>query len=126
MEKIKIQGTANSDKIEYGTAEIRTYSPRDVLQKVLKTLALYWGIAIFCVFLPVVHFVLVPLFFFLGIFMAMRARKFKGEILSGEILCPNCSQKVTLSKASILWPNSEICQSCASVVRFLPAESSNQ
>ncbi|MFM6928837.1 MAG: hypothetical protein ACKOX6_10265 [Bdellovibrio sp.] len=118
--KIEIQGKANSEKYEYGFAEVRVYSQRETLMKVVKALAVFWGLAIFSILLPVVHFVLVPLFLFLGVFMAFRARKYHEEMLSGEINCPHCGSLVKIGKAPILWPLSEICQNCASVVRISP------
>lgn len=118
--KIEIQAKANSEKLEYGFAEIRVYSQRETMMKVIKTLAMFWGLAIFSILLPVVHFVLVPLFFFVGIFMALRARKYHEEMLSGEIKCPHCGTNVKIGKAPIIWPLSEICQNCASAVRISP------
>lgn len=120
MSTTKIQAIANSnfDKIEYGTAEIRSFSPREILQKSIKQLAMFWGLAIVSVLLPVVHFVLVPLFFFMGAYLAIRARKVKQEILSGSVNCPQCKQPVTIKKSPFLDEHTEICQNCTSVVKI--------
>jgi hypothetical protein len=120
MAQIQIQADANSGKVVFGVAEIRHFSQREILFRVLKTLGLLWGIAVFCVFLPVVHFVLVPLFLILGPIFALRARKYKFELLGGEVACPQCSQILKLPKSAILWPHTEICQNCAFHIRLSP------
>lgn len=126
MQKTAIQATSNSDRIEYGTAEIHSFSPQAVLAKSLKMLALFWGIALLSVFLPVVHFVLVPLFFILGMVFAFRARKLRFEIVSGEVLCPNCKAQVTIKNASCAVDHKDICQSCASVIKIAPVPEAHE
>nr|BFD63381.1 hypothetical protein BdHM001_20620 [Bdellovibrio sp. HM001] len=120
MSTIKIQAIANSnfDKIEYGHAEIRRFSRTEILQKSLKQLVLFWGLAVISVLLPVVHFVLVPLFFVMGAYLALQARKQKQEIISGTVNCPQCQQPVTINKSAFLEEHTEICQHCASVVKI--------
>lgn len=118
MSKSQIQAKANSDHIEFGSADIRNYSPREVLLKSLKTLSLFWGLALLSVLLPVVHFVSVPLLFGLGIYMTLRTRKLRKEILSGAIACPNCRQPIEIKNAPLFDEHTEICQNCASVVRI--------
>lgn len=118
MSQQRIQATAGSDHVEYGTADIRSFSPREVLTKSLQKLGMFWGLALFSILLPVVHFVLTPLFFILGIYLAVRARKFRHEILSGSINCPHCKAPVTIGKAAFFEEHTEICQNCASVVRI--------
>jgi hypothetical protein len=122
MSTLKIQGVANSDKITIGETEIRKYSSRQILNQVLMKLGLYWGLAIFSVLLPVVHFVLVPLFLFLGIFTAYRARRIRVEILFGKIECPHCGKLVTIPTTAAQWPHSEICQCCCTTVRISPID----
>lgn len=122
--RIEIKGKANSEKYEYGFAEVRTYSPREIMTKSLKSLAIFWGIAIVSILLPIVHFVSVPAFFLIGIFTALRARKYHEEFISGEITCPHCSKQITIGKTPIIWPVPVICQSCASVVSVTPKSDS--
>lgn len=121
---MKIQATAYSDKIEYGTAEVLALSKDQLFFKALAYLTACWCTAIVCILVPALHFVLVPAFFFLGIFLAVRVTKQRHLILSGQITCPHCSQEVILLKSAADWPHSEICQNCSSVLRISPSESS--
>lgn len=118
---MKIQATANSDKIEYGEAEVQAISKDKLFLKSLTYLTACWCVAIVCILIPVLHFILVPAFFLLGIYLAVRTTKLKDEIISGAISCPHCSQTVNLPRSAASWPHSEICQNCSSVLRIRPA-----
>jgi hypothetical protein len=120
MSQNKIQASANSDHIEYGTANIHAYTPQMLLAKSIKKLLMFWGAAVLSILLPVVHFVLVPLFFILGIVFAILARKDRFEITDGKVACPNCKKEITVEKAAFAEYHSEICQHCACVVRISP------
>jgi len=119
---MKIQATANSDKIEYGTAEVQALTKDQLFFKALTYLTASWCVAVLCILIPILHFVLVPAFFFLGIYLAVRVTKLKHLILSGTIKCPHCSHDVSLPKSAANWPHSEICQNCSSVLRITPSE----
>ena len=118
---MKIQATANSDKIEYGEAEVQTISSDKLFLKALARLTICWCIAIVCILIPILHFILVPAFFFLGIYLAVRTTKLKNEIVSGTIRCPHCSQIVNLPKSAASWPHTEICQNCSPMLKISPA-----
>ena len=117
---LKIATIANvgDDKITEGFLEVHLFSPREKMQQSLKKLALFWFIALLSVLIPVFHFVLVPLFFFLGIFFAYRSSKSEGQVLGGMSKCPHCQKEVPIKKAELQWPLSEICQNCTRVLRI--------
>lgn len=117
-EKILIEANVSDERRSEGFVYIETFNQAQRTRVALKKLAMFWGIALVCVLLPVVHFVLVPLFFILGFFFAYKGYKSEGQVLSGETTCPHCGTKVTVKKAELTWPLTEICQSCARVVRM--------
>jgi len=116
MEQSKIIATTNDLRAEYGTAEIRYFNSKDVLLKSLQNLFMFWGLALLSVFLPVVHFILVPLFLILGVFLSVRARKVRGEFISGQVACPRCGTVLTIKHAVFIDRIKEICQNCAVVI----------
>lgn len=122
MDEYKIQADINSDKVEYGIAKIRSYSQQERTLNAFKTLGLFWGLAVLSVFLPVLHFVLVPLFLILGIVLALKKQNLSYQLESGEIKCPGCGTLVHLNSSSFQDFHSEICQSCAVVLRVKPTE----
>ncbi|MFS4457971.1 hypothetical protein [Bdellovibrio sp. HCB2-146] len=117
---LKIPTIANvgDDRNTEGFLEVHLFSPREKLQQSLKKLALFWAIALVSVLIPVFHFVLVPLFFFLGIFFAYRSSKSDGQVLGGRSTCPHCQKEVAIKRAELQWPLSEICQNCTRVLRI--------
>lgn len=120
--QIKIQAQAYSDKIEFGSAEIIPYTKDKLFFKALMQITWTWCVAIVCVLIPALHFVLVPAFFILGIVLAVRTMALQAEITSGELNCPHCSKPMILQKSAALWPHTEICQNCGSNVRIQPQQ----
>ncbi|MDG0817374.1 hypothetical protein [Bdellovibrio svalbardensis] len=117
-EKILIQANVSDERRSDGFVYIETFNQTQKMQVALRKLALFWGLAILSILIPVFHFVLVPLFFALGFFFAHRGYKSEGQVLSGSTTCPHCHTEVVVRKAELNWPITEICQGCARVVRI--------
>src|SRR6476661_6597993 len=54
-------------------AKIHEIVGKERTRRALKVLGIFWGLAIACVFVPILHFILVPLFTLVGIWLALRA-----------------------------------------------------
>ncbi|MEK2690488.1 hypothetical protein [Bdellovibrio sp. GT3] len=117
-ERIDIESNVMDDRRTTGYLEINKFNPAEKTRTALKKLALWWGLSLLSVLIPVFHFVLVPLFFFLGFFFARKGYKSEGQVLSGQTTCPHCGTEIKVAKADLNWPMTEICQSCARVVRM--------
>ncbi len=102
----------SSQKTENGSVCVQVLGPADRVKDALRALGLYWGIALFCVLFPLLHFVLVPFFLLLGIFLAVRAGLAKERILDGSVLCPECKKPFSVKPALVHWPMNEVCQEC--------------
>jgi len=117
-EKVLIQANVSDERRSDGFVIIQTFNKAQRTQVALKKLAIFWGLAIISILIPVFHFVLVPLFFCLGFFFAHRGYKSEGEVLSGTTTCSHCNTEIIVKKAELNWPITEICQGCARVVRI--------
>lgn len=117
-QKIPIQANVSDDRRSEGYVTLVYLNPAQRTQAALKKLALFWGIALVSVLIPVFHFVSVPLFFLLGLFFAYRTSKSEGRVKEGLTKCPHCHTEVIVKPAEIQWPITEICQNCARVVRI--------
>ncbi|MNJ98619.1 hypothetical protein D3C87_163860 [compost metagenome] len=115
---IPVLANVNDERRTEGVIRVKEFMAQDRMGNSLKKLAFFWGIMILTVFIPVFHFVLVPLFFFIGLYMARRAYKSPGRVLSGSTICPNCQAKVSIGKGDLNWPLTEICQNCAREIRL--------
>ncbi len=77
-----------------------------------KALAVCWGIAVLCVFIPVFHFVLVPGAIIVGLFFFYRQFQFYEFLLGGQIRCPSCNEEFSAKPAGFNWPKRETCPRC--------------
>lgn len=72
---------------------VQTPTPGQRLTRAARALATFWAVAAGCVFLPVLHFVLVPTFAVIGLVMG-AARLRDGQTVTrvhGE--CPRCGRE---------------------------------
>ena len=101
-------GTASSR----GEAEVRPIPAPQRVKNTLTKLGTFWGIGLLCVFLPVAHFFLVPLFFCLGLYFAARAAQAKEVVVSGSVPCPGCGLSCGVAPGLAQWPRSTVCEGC--------------
>ena len=99
-------------------------SARDRSLRAAKTWAVCWALAVAAVFLPLLHFVLVPALLAAGPLMAWRRLHETASLVSAEGRCPACTaeQRFTLGEA---WRERTPlrCESCGRRVELvLPAE----
>ncbi|MGE0528457.1 MAG: hypothetical protein AB7G93_19800 [Bdellovibrionales bacterium] len=98
----------------------RDLSRHERLLRAGKMLGLLWLVMFFTVFVPILHFVLVPLFFVLGLVFAFTSWMETGEVISGEITCPNCQKLMELSRESEQWPKTQRCTGCSFTLQVTP------
>ena len=77
-----------------------------------KVLAISWGIAILCILIPVLHFVLVPGGLLVGLFLFYRQISFHEMANGGTISCPKCNHEHQVVKEPFNWPKRENCPYC--------------
>ena len=117
-EKLPIQANVSDERRTEGYVTVEYLNPPQRLRRSLKKLALFWGISLVSVLIPVIHFVSVPVFIALGIFFSIRSYKSEGRVIEGLTRCPHCQSEIPIKPAELQWPLSEICQNCARVVRI--------
>jgi hypothetical protein len=81
---------AYHDKIGPATVSVRQHGKPDRLQRAAKAWAGCWGAAIVAVFLPVLHFILVPALLVGGPLYAMVMMREKVTVLGADGDCPAC------------------------------------
>ena len=78
----------------------------------LKALGLCWALMVVSVFLPLAHFVLVPLFGVLGPVMYLVKSKEAARILGGSVGCPAFGTETELGEQAESWPLLTNCAGC--------------
>lgn len=71
---------------------------------------LCWVLSVISVLVPLLHFVLVPLFFILGPVMFFIYQKKQSMVMGGEAICPDCGGRVEFHKQELHWPFKVVCE----------------
>lgn len=120
---IEVEASTGDEKRGYGKITAYHFSKEEQMLNAVKKLLMFWGIAVVCVFIPALHFVLVPLFLVLGVYFFIKTIKLTARVTEGETSCPVCQKTIKIEPTLLSWPLTEICQSCVNTVRIRPRES---
>ena len=85
---------------------------KDITLLSLKKLALFWAIALFCIFIPVLHFLLTPLFFLIGILAFTKQHRNTHFIKQAIVACPSCQQNLIFKDLYFSESNKINCDHC--------------
>lgn len=115
---MKVKVFTQTDKVKEYELPVRSFSARERTKNSLVQFSIFFGLALGSVFIPVFHFVLVPLFLLIAPFMAWKT--YKQEVLLEEckVICPECQQEVGIPKKSGQWPLHEPCPHCRNRIYF--------
>jgi hypothetical protein len=119
VERIKLTCTVDDLKTE-GWADRRPLDHSERFARAGRIFAVFFGIALLTVFVPVLHFILPPLLLLTGSVLAAGEYSGKGEVLGGEITCPNCGKKMTLPRETEEWPRTRRCDGCSFTLKIEP------
>ncbi len=108
------------EKLSLGGVTVRSLSRAERIQRGAKVTGIAWGVAILCVFIPILHFVLVPSFLIGGLVLGVMNSMERGQIVSSHLGCPNCSAEVPLVNESVSWPKQIRCSSCSVTLAIAP------
>jgi len=100
------------------------FDRRGRLRRALKGLAGFWGAMVVSVFLPIAHFVLVPSFFFLGIWQFFRRLEAAEQVRGAHGRCPDCGTEQDFELGSRRFPQSVTCAGCHRGLTLANAEGS--
>lgn len=95
-----------------GFALRRNFTTEERVKRAAKALGILWLVAFLTVFIPVLHFILPPIFILLGITFGVITYLERGLVLSGEIPCPNCKKAIPFPEETESWPHAKRCPSC--------------
>lgn len=103
------------------TLKVEVLSPGARLQRVGVRLGVAWGLAVFSVLIPLLHFVLVPGFFLAGPALAFLAGRATVRVLSPSVTCPKCGQRAPIEPNTTGWPAGLRCIACGTTFSAVPA-----
>lgn len=95
------------------------------VKRALKMLGVLWFVMFIVAFVPVLHFVLVPLFFVLGMVLATTTFLETSMVREAKINCPNCNTEIHIEKETESWPRTIRCSGCSFTLKIQAPESAS-
>lgn len=93
--------------------EVETLALPSRLMSGLRMLLLSWALAVAAIFVPLLHFVLVPGLFVAGPILGWLATRSTIRVKSTVITCPKCGQETAIEPRSKGWPVALRCSHCS-------------
>jgi hypothetical protein len=116
QKEIKVKLSVYSCSDQTGSLTVVSYDKKERLARAIKFGGLTWLAAIGFIFIPVLHFVLVPTGIVLGPIVFWRFLNQQDVIINGAGTCPKCSTLLSISEQKLDWPLQIMCSNCGALV----------
>jgi hypothetical protein len=103
-------------KVTLGEIQFQEWDAQMRMRRALKIWGTCWGIAVVTVFIPGMHFILVPSFLLGGPIAAYRVYQQTSTVLGGTGVCPSCGQEFKIARSKPKWPINDVCDHCRDAV----------
>lgn len=118
--EIPVQLTAPDGRTRRGSTRVARYDRPARLKKAIRIALIGLGLSFASLFLPLLHWVLVPaLFIGSGIAAAWTYRQ-SGWIMEGRSECPACNAPFVIAQDREHWPLMDRCTHCFQDIRINP------
>jgi hypothetical protein len=105
-----------------GTVSIEEFDEKTKIMRGLKTFAVFFGCALVAVFIPGLHFVLVPGLLIAGFGFGYSAFQKPSMVCGGKGVCPKCGAEFQIVRNPPNWPLKDVCAKCFENVKISPTE----
>jgi hypothetical protein len=122
---MQVFAKAHSNHEETGQVEVANLSTPERITIVATRSGIFLTLAAVSIFIPVLHFILVPGFIVAAVAAGLSSSRYSQKLTGGSVPCPHCKQLVTLKEMPLKWPLASICQNCASTVRLYATSQAN-
>ena len=107
-----IKASTFSGETTNGEIIIVEYSRAQIISKTLRNTILALLITALLLFIPLLHFLLVPIGIITTIGIFIRTSGTRSIITSGHAPCPACGETIMLAKRNYRMPLKDICENC--------------
>ncbi len=114
---IRVLISSSSGKHCDAAVAVEELNASDRMRRSIKCLGMCWGGAIVAVFLPILHFILVPLLLIAGPCWAYYVYQQEQRLAGGQGTCPDCNASLKIERGAAKWPLDEICTACRTMLR---------
>lgn len=109
---------ADASRETTGIGYRRLFSSSERVARAIKVGGVWVIVILLSALVPILHFVLVPLFLLLSLFFTYATYMEQGQLVKGEFNCPNCQRLNHLSDESDDWPKERRCSDCGSLLKL--------
>jgi hypothetical protein len=109
---LEVEILSRDGSIREGHLILKERQPQERVTRALKAFCMWMLAAAVAVFIPVLHFVLVPAFVLVAIFMAANGLFDVFKIESGEIVCSRCGTTTPIEERAETYPLHIDCDHC--------------
>ncbi len=114
--KLAAIAAMNADKSVSAEAQVIHLSMGDRAAGAAKILGAWLAGGVVCIFVPILHFFLVPASILIGIALSIRQLKLEYRLADVSLNCPECGKAVTVDSKSFEWPKRVPCGSCQKMI----------
>ncbi len=109
---VKVGDRSQADLYYQMNFEIRRLSKAARLKNALTALGICWAASIAFVFIPVLHFFLVPASFIFGIYLFFQKYNETEYCAGASLVCPKCKAALKVKAGPVQWPLRDLCANC--------------
>lgn len=115
-EKLDVSINTPAGQTSEGFVFIQTWDKKTRMIRSAKWWVAMWVLAGVTVFIPVLHFILVPAFFSLGPVVGIWTYRQSKAVMGGQGNCPKCGKELVIEPSKASWPLKDLCTDCRSQV----------
>jgi hypothetical protein len=109
---------ATSGHTTFGGVRVQFWNKWERLLRALKFSGMCWVAGSISIFIPLLHFILVPLFLISGPILFFFLLRQESVILGGEGTCPSCQSFLPIARSAFRFPCSDLCTRCYHLLRI--------
>jgi len=110
---VSVRGKKSQGKVRLSQWDKKARTARGV-----RAWMMAWGGMLVAVFIPILHFILVPVLFLGGPLLFFVIAAEKQIILGGEGKCPDCLREIAIVRSPLRWPISDMCNHCQASLKI--------
>jgi hypothetical protein len=107
-------------QITEGFAIRRPFTTQERMMRAGKIFGILFVIGLGTIVVPILHFILPPLFLLAACIFGTTTWMEDAEVLSGEIACPNCKHVMVFPREAEEWPKIQRCGGCSYLLTIKP------
>lgn len=111
-----------SDKSAEGIVVRREFDQKIRARRAMRTGGILFGLAFLSIAVPILHFVLVPLFLIATPIGALMAYGIESQFVEARAKCPECQCDFKIAKGKPVFPYKDVCATCHRAVIIEPLQ----